>query len=87
VRGAVLWGVAYGAAPTLLQTALIGASGAINDDAATAVQTTMYNVEIAAGSLLGGVILGRFGAGLLPWDRDPGGRGAGGDACLHSSEC
>jgi predicted MFS family arabinose efflux permease len=31
------------------------------------MQTTVYNVGIAAGSLLGGFILGRTGAGALPW--------------------
>jgi predicted MFS family arabinose efflux permease len=31
------------------------------------MQTTVYNVGIAAGSLLGGFILGRADAGALPW--------------------
>lgn len=67
VCGVVLWGLAYGAAPTLLQTELIRASGPANADLATALQTTVYNVGIAAGSLVGGIILGRLGAGFLPW--------------------
>jgi predicted MFS family arabinose efflux permease len=65
--GVVLWGAAYGAAPTLLQTALIGASGPASADVATALQTTVYNVGIAAGSLCGGIILDRAGARFLPW--------------------
>ncbi|HEY5987026.1 MAG TPA: MFS transporter [Streptosporangiaceae bacterium] len=64
---AALWGAAFGGAPTLLQTALIDASGPVNADMATSMQTTVYNVGIAAGSLVGGLILGGRGAGTLPW--------------------
>jgi len=62
-----LWGVAFGGAPTLLQTALTDASGPSNADMATSMQTTVYNIGIAAGSLAGGVILQHAGAGALPW--------------------
>jgi predicted MFS family arabinose efflux permease len=62
-----LWGAAYGAAPTLLQTALIRASGAASADVATSLQTTIYNLGIAAGSLAGGLVLGGLGARALPW--------------------
>jgi len=31
------------------------------------LQTTVYNVGIAAGSLAGGLVLGGAGAGALPW--------------------
>jgi predicted MFS family arabinose efflux permease len=34
---------------------------------ATALQTTVYNVGIAAGSLAGGLVLGGAGAAGLPW--------------------
>ena len=34
---------------------------------ATALQTTVYNAGIAAGSLAGGLVLGRAGPGGLPW--------------------
>ena len=34
---------------------------------ATSIQTTVYNIGIAAGSLAGGLILQRAGAGALPW--------------------
>ena len=34
---------------------------------ATSMQTTVYNVGIATGSLAGGLILQRAGAGALPW--------------------
>jgi predicted MFS family arabinose efflux permease len=61
------WGIAFGGAPTLLQTALIDASGPANADVATAMQTTVYNTGIAAGSLAGGLILENASAGALPW--------------------
>jgi len=62
-----LWGAAFGGAPTLLQTALVDASGPARADVATALQTTVYNIGIAAGSLAGGLVLGSAGAAGLPW--------------------
>ncbi|HEY1003522.1 MAG TPA: MFS transporter [Streptosporangiaceae bacterium] len=67
LAAAALWGAAFGGAPTLLQTALVDASGPASADVATALQTTVYNVGIAAGSLAGGLILGGAGAAALPW--------------------
>jgi predicted MFS family arabinose efflux permease len=64
---AALWGAAFGGAPALLQTALIDASGPASADVATSMQTTVYNVGIAAGSVVGGLILDRAGPGALPW--------------------
>ncbi|MEV1172589.1 MFS transporter [Nonomuraea sp. NPDC049784] len=70
--GAVaLWGAAFGGVPTLLQTALVDASGAGNADVATSMQTTVYNAGIAAGSLAGGLVLEGAGAGALPWTSLP----------------
>ncbi|NEA98380.1 MFS transporter [Streptomyces sp. SID13726] len=66
-----LWGVAFGGAPTLIQTALVDASGPERADVATSLQTTVYNAGIAAGSLTGGVILDGLGAGALPWTALP----------------
>jgi predicted MFS family arabinose efflux permease len=34
---------------------------------ATSMQTTVYNIGIATGSLVGGLILARAGTGALPW--------------------
>jgi predicted MFS family arabinose efflux permease len=62
-----VWGAAFGGAPTLLQTALINASGPASADVATSMQTTVYNIGIAAGSLAGGLTLATAGAGALPW--------------------
>ncbi|MEU9479385.1 MFS transporter [Streptomyces sp. NPDC048191] len=66
-----LWGVAFGGAPTLIQTALVDASGPAEADVATSLQTTVYNAGIAAGSLTGGVALDVLGAGALPWTALP----------------
>ncbi|WP_245656103.1 MFS transporter [Microtetraspora fusca] len=66
-----VWGAAFGGAPTLLQTALVDASGPANADVATSLQTTVYNAGIAAGSLAGGVVLEGAGAGALPWTALP----------------
>ena len=43
---------------------MIGAAGPDSADVATAMQTTVYNAGIAAGSLSGGLILDRFGLGF-----------------------
>ncbi|MGW5431280.1 MFS transporter [Streptomyces sp. NPDC004059] len=67
VGAVALWGVAFGGAPTLIQTALVDASGPSEADAATSLQTTVYNAGIAAGSLTGGVALDALGPGALPW--------------------
>jgi predicted MFS family arabinose efflux permease len=67
LAAAARWGAAFGGAPTLLQTALVDASGPASADVATALQTTVYNVGIAAGSLAGGVVLDGTGAAALPW--------------------
>jgi predicted MFS family arabinose efflux permease len=70
--GAVaLWGVAFGGAPTLIQTALVDASGPAAADVATALQATVYNAGIAGGSLTGGLVLEGAGAGALPWTALP----------------
>ena len=66
-----LWGLAFGGAPTLIQTALVDASGPERADVATSLQTTVYNAGIAVGSLTGGLALDGWGAGALPWTALP----------------
>lgn len=56
-----VWGAAYGAAPTLLQAAVVNACGAEKADVATSVQATVFNLGIAGGSLTGGIVLERSG--------------------------
>jgi predicted MFS family arabinose efflux permease len=67
LAAAALWGAAFGGVPALLQTALISASGPGHADVATSLQTTVYNMGIAAGSLAGGLVLQGVGAPALPW--------------------
>ncbi|WP_405798453.1 MFS transporter [Streptomyces longwoodensis] len=70
--GAVaLWGVAFGGTPTLIQTALVDASGPAAADMATSLQATAYNAGIAGGSLTGGLVLEGADAGALPWTALP----------------
>jgi predicted MFS family arabinose efflux permease len=62
--GAVLvWGVAFSAVPTLLNTAALKASTV--PDAAPAVVNSMFNVGIAAGAWIGGVGLHAGGTSLV----------------------
>ncbi|MFE7975429.1 MFS transporter [Streptomyces shenzhenensis] len=71
VGAVALWGVAFGGAPTLIQTALVDVSGPADADVATALQTTVYNAGIAAGSLAGGLALDGGGPAVLPWTALP----------------
>lgn len=62
---AVLWGLGWGGVPTLLQTAA-GDAGGEAADAAQAMLVTLWNVAMAGGGVVGGVLLDRFGARSLP---------------------
>ena len=66
IAAAVLvWGLSFGGAATQLQTAAGDVAGE-GVDLANAMITTTWNAAIAAGGLLGGVLLGRWGAAALP---------------------
>lgn len=58
------WGVAFGGAPTLFQTALAKAAGDASD-VAQAMLVTAWNSAIAGGAIVGGVLLERFGTAAL----------------------
>ncbi|MDV6276799.1 MFS transporter [Rhodococcus erythropolis] len=60
-----VWGVAFGGAPTLLQTALAETTGDAVDTAQS-VFVTIFNSAIAAGGVAGGLVLANRGAGALP---------------------
>jgi predicted MFS family arabinose efflux permease len=67
IYGAVMvWGLAFGGAATLFQTASARAAGA-SADVAQAMIVTVWNIAIAGGALVGGVLLDGLGAGVLPW--------------------
>jgi len=62
----VLWGVEFGAVPTLFQTAVARRAGAAAD-LAQSMLVTGWNLAIAAGGMAGGVVLQSAGAGQLAW--------------------
>jgi len=64
--GVALWGLCFGGAATLLQTAAADAAGA-HVDVVQAMVTTAWNLAIAAGGLIGGFALQRLGANAEPW--------------------
>ncbi|MEU2226575.1 MFS transporter [Streptomyces sp. NPDC018347] len=64
---AVLWGLGWGGVPTLLQTAAGEAGGETAADAAQAMLVTLWNVAMAVGGVIGGVLLDLSGSDSLPW--------------------
>jgi predicted MFS family arabinose efflux permease len=62
----MLWGLAFGGAATMFQTASARAAGH-SADVAQAMIVTVWNIAIASGALVGGILLDRVGAGILPW--------------------
>ncbi|MFJ5986272.1 MFS transporter [Lentzea sp. NPDC092896] len=63
---AALWGLGWGGVPTLLQTAA-GNAGGESADAAQAMLVTLWNVAMAGGGVIGGVLLDLSGSGSFPW--------------------
>lgn len=62
----ILWGLAFGGAATLFQTAMVGHAGAATD-VAQSMLVTMWNLAIAGGGILGGVLLQGVGVeGFAP---------------------
>ncbi|AZM54440.1 MFS transporter [Streptomyces sp. WAC 01529] len=61
-----LWGLGWGGAPTLLQTAA-GDAGGEAADTAQAMLVTLWNVAMAAGGVAGGLLLNLSGTESFPW--------------------
>ncbi|MCF5690882.1 MFS transporter [Pseudomonas sp. PA-1-2A] len=61
-----LWGLAFGGLPALLQTALAKSAGN-SADAAQSMLVTVWNLGIAGGGLVGGLLLERWGVVAFPW--------------------
>lgn len=55
-----IWGVAFGGSATLFQTALAKTTDGVAD-VAQSILVTVWNIAIAGGGLLGGVLLEQFG--------------------------
>lgn len=63
----MVWGLTFGGAATLLQTALARASGEHKVDMVMPINTTVWNLAIASGGTVGGVLLNQWGAQSFPW--------------------
>ncbi|MBW8872343.1 MAG: MFS transporter [Leifsonia sp.] len=63
----MLWGLAFGALPPLLQTRLLHTSSPAFRDTASALYTTSFNVGIGGGALVGSLVYDAGGLMLLPW--------------------
>jgi predicted MFS family arabinose efflux permease len=61
-----LWGLGWGGIPTLLQTA-VGQAGGDAADTAQAMLVTLWNVAMAGGGVVGGVLLDVAGPTSFPW--------------------
>ena len=62
----IAWGVAFGGAATLFQTASARVAGEAADVAQSMV-VTVWNLAIAGGGIAGGLLLRAQGPGALPW--------------------
>ena len=63
---AALWGLAFGGAASLLQTAAADAAGPAVD-LVQSLMVTGWNIGIAGGGIIGGLLLSGFGASSLTW--------------------
>lgn len=64
--GVAAWGLSFGGAATLLQTALADAAGD-GADVALSLNVVAWNSAIAGSGVVGGVLLDRWGVGSFPW--------------------
>ncbi|WP_410013438.1 MFS transporter [Sodalis sp. C49] len=64
--GVAVWGLTFGGAATLLQTALADAAGA-GADVALSMNVVVWNSAIALGGLFGGLLLDHGGVRSFPW--------------------
>ena len=64
--GVAIWGLSFGGAATLLQTALADAAGD-GADVALSLNVVAWNSAIAGSGVAGGVLLDRWGVAAFPW--------------------
>lgn len=62
----ILWGITFGGAPALLQTASADATGA-DADIAQSMIVVAWNLAIAGGGITGGLLLEHVGISAFPW--------------------
>lgn len=63
--GVAVWGMTFGGAATLLQTALADAAGS-NADVALSMNVVAWNTAIAGGGIIGGILLDSWGVDVFP---------------------
>lgn len=66
IIGVVMWGLAWGGAATLFQTASANAAGEAADVAQSMI-VTVWNLAMAGGGIAGGFLLEKAGVGAFPW--------------------
>ncbi|WP_198510901.1 MFS transporter [Winslowiella toletana] len=64
--GVALWGLTFGGAATLLQTALADTAGSAAD-VALSMNVVAWNGAIAAAGVMGGLLLDSWGITVFPW--------------------
>ncbi|MBF4461189.1 MULTISPECIES: MFS transporter [unclassified Rathayibacter] len=67
VVAAVVWNVAFGGIPAMLQTRMLRVSSFRLRSLAAALQTTAFNIGIGGGAIVGGVAIDVSGLDALPW--------------------
>lgn len=63
----VVWSIAFGGIPAMLQTQMMHVASVRVRDVASAYQTTAFNAAIGSGALVGGILLDRVGLFVLPF--------------------
>lgn len=61
-----VWGLAFGGSATLFQTALAKTAGEATD-VAQYMMVTVWNIAIAGGGIVGGILLETFSVSAFPW--------------------
>ncbi|OAB44781.1 MFS transporter [Paenibacillus glacialis] len=61
-----VWGLTFGGAATLLQTAVAEAAGE-SADVAQSMLVTVWNLAIGGGGVMGGILIETLGVGSFPW--------------------
>ncbi|TVY03083.1 MFS transporter [Cohnella terricola] len=64
--GVAAWGLTFGGAGTLTQTAIAEAAGD-SADVAQSMLVTVWNTAIGGGGVIGGILLEKWGVGNFPW--------------------
>lgn len=67
IAGGIAWGLFFGGLPSLVQARMLHSASLRLRDTASAWLRLSFNVAIAGGALLGGVVLDRVGVEALPW--------------------